>query len=108
MIDVISLLGPGGNARTYFRYANDESDEWVEDFFDTVVEALEQQAVHASDIQEMLGAYRANYTLTPGGDIQLNIQYTQDSGWRCYTAPTLIGALNQLWTHKVMLENLDS
>lgn len=59
--------------------------------------------IYVCDLCEMLGAYRANSIDTHDGNVQLNIQWTKDRGWSCYTAPTLIGCINKVWTQDVML-----
>ena len=54
----------------------------------------------------MIGAYRVVSCDTQDGNVQLGIQWTKDRGWSCFTAPTLIGCMTQVWTQAVMLEKI--
>lgn len=64
--------------------------------------------IQVSDLSEMLGAHNVTSVDTSDGNVQLNIKWTKDRGWSCYTAPTLIGCMNKVWTQTVMLESLKS
>ena len=103
-MDLLSLLAPGGHAREFMRNAPD-GGPWVDSFCDEIAKALQSRRLDVGFIVATHGAFSAN-ACASGNGVQLNVKWSKDRGWSCYTAETLDDALDQMWRESHMLKEL--
>lgn len=97
------LLQPGGHMREFMRNAPDGGD-WVDGVCDAL--CLELEKTHLEDFQLEFGAQSANIGVREDGKVQLNVKWSKDRGWSCYTAENFDAAVAQLWAQQHMVNEL--